>query len=64
MVISQPLLTIPELARFLSVSEKTVRRRILAGELEAVRVGRDPRAPYRIDRAAVERFLQPGRRTA
>jgi excisionase family DNA binding protein len=62
--ITAPLLTVADVARLLSVSEFTVRRKIVAGELEAFRTGLDRRAPYRIEPGAVERFLQPGRRTA
>ena len=62
--ISEPLLTVHDVARLLRVSGKTVRRRIAAGELDAVRTGRDPRAPYRVEPAAVERLLHGGRKQA
>lgn len=51
------LLTVAEAAGLARLSEKTVRRRIATGELEAVRLGTGPRAPLRIDRANLERFL-------
>lgn len=43
--------TLPDVARFLNVSESSVRRWIKSGELPAIRVG--PGGRYRITRAAV-----------
>ena len=51
------LLTVAETARLLNVSEVTVRRRIQAGELEAVRVGSAD--VIRIEPEAVAACLQP-----
>ncbi len=38
--ISEPLMTVKELATEMNASEKTVRRRIAAGELPVIRDGR------------------------
>jgi excisionase family DNA binding protein len=51
------LLTVAEVARALAVSPKTVRRRIASGELAAVRLGRGPKAPVRVDSDAVAGLL-------
>ena len=48
-----PLLTIPDVARILRCSERTVRRRIESGELRAVKVGRQ----YRVRRENLLEFL-------
>jgi excisionase family DNA binding protein len=45
-------------AAIADVSVFTVRRRIRAGELEAVRLGAGPRAPLRIPRRAVDEWLR------
>jgi excisionase family DNA binding protein len=42
------LLTIRETAAQLGQSESTIRRKVAAGELLAVRLGESPRAPLRI----------------
>jgi excisionase family DNA binding protein len=42
------LLTVHEVAGQIGQSEQTVRRKIRAGELAAVRLGRGPRAPLRV----------------
>jgi len=49
-------LTIQEVAEELRCSEPTVRRRIRAGELPAVRFG-GPGSPVRIPRAGLEAWL-------
>jgi excisionase family DNA binding protein len=51
------LLTVAEVAKLVRCSEPTVRRRIRAGELAAVRIG-DGRA-IRVSRAAVADLLEP-----
>jgi len=51
------LLTVAEVAELVHCSEPTVRRRIRAGELAAVRIG-DGRA-IRVHRAAVADLLEP-----
>lgn len=53
------LLTVEEAARVLRVSPDTVRRRIAAGELPALRVGGSSQAPVRISRSALEDLLRP-----
>jgi excisionase family DNA binding protein len=52
----RPLLTVPEAARRLRVSEKTIRRRIARGEIPAVQLG-GPRSPVRIPEDELERWL-------
>jgi excisionase family DNA binding protein len=54
---SRPLLTVSEVADRLSVSIRTVRRRIEAGEIRAVRLGSGPQPPVRIDPAELESWL-------
>jgi excisionase family DNA binding protein len=54
------LLTVGEVARVLAVSSKTVRRRIATGELAAVRLGRGPKAPLRVDPEAVAELVDRG----
>ena len=51
------LLTIPDVAEFCRVSERTVRRWIKAGELPAIRLGRQ----WRIAKKDFERFLSDHR---
>jgi excisionase family DNA binding protein len=43
------LLTVVQVAERLNVSRSTVRRRIELGEIPAVRLGRGPHAPVRVD---------------
>lgn len=52
----KPLSTVPEIAEFLSCSERTVRGLISSGEIECVRVGR----LVRVTRDAVLAFLANG----
>jgi excisionase family DNA binding protein len=49
-------LTVADVARLLQCSEPTVRRRIRAGELPAVKLGRG-RSVLRVPRAALEAWL-------
>lgn len=51
-----PLLTVAEVARILRVSNMTVYRLIKAGELPALRVGKN----YRIRESELETFLSAG----
>lgn len=53
------LLTVPEVARLLHVSDDTVRRQIREGDLEAVQIGTTPtgRPRYRVPVAVVEARL-------
>ncbi len=53
----EELLSVPEAALRLHVSEVTVRRRIAAGELSAVRIGN--RGAVRIPETALAAILQP-----
>jgi excisionase family DNA binding protein len=55
------LLTVREVALALRQSERTVRDKIAAGDLAAVRIGSGPRAPIRVDAGELERFIQPER---
>jgi excisionase family DNA binding protein len=50
-------LTVPEVADRLSVSVRTVRRRIDLGEIPAVRLGSGPQPPVRVDPADLEAWL-------
>lgn len=49
------LLTVPEAAALLRVSQLTIRRYIAGGQLPAVRVGKG----VRIEREALDQFLSP-----
>jgi excisionase family DNA binding protein len=51
------LLTVAEVADCLRQSERTVRDKIAAGLIPSVRIGDGPRAPIRVDLAALEDFL-------
>ncbi len=51
--------TIAEVARVLRVSNETIRRKIISGELEAVEVSSTPRKTYRIHPRAIVRWLGP-----
>ena len=55
------LLTIGEVALLLRQSPRSVRDKINAGQLPAVRIGTGPRAPLRVDRAEIEAWLERGR---
>jgi excisionase family DNA binding protein len=49
----QPLLTVRDAAARLNVSTKTIRRRIVDGDIAVVRIGRS----VRIDQRALERYV-------
>ena len=49
----EPLLTVGEVAQLMRVSNMTVYRLIKAGQLSAIRVGKN----YRIRRSDIERYL-------
>ncbi len=49
--------TIAEVAKVLRVSDETIRRKIIAGELEAIEVSSKPRKTYRIAPYALVRWL-------
>ena len=51
------LLTVDETARMLGVSPATVRRRIRAGEIPALKLGRGPAAPVRVDADELREWL-------
>jgi excisionase family DNA binding protein len=51
------LLTVRETAEVLRQSEWSVRQKIGRGEIPAIRVGVGPRAPLRVLRSELERFL-------
>jgi len=51
------LLTVEQVARRLSVSADTVRRRIRSGEIPAVRLGSSERHPLRVSSIALEQWL-------
>ena len=51
-----PLLGIAEVARLLSVSKITVRRKVSAGELPCIRLSKS--GPMRFDLRDVERFVE------
>jgi excisionase family DNA binding protein len=49
--------TVAEIAKVLRVSDETIRRKIVAGELEAIEVSSTPRKTYRIPEYALVRWL-------
>ena len=51
------LLTVGEVALKLRQSPRSVRDKIAAGEIPAVKIGSGPRAPIRVDAAELERWL-------
>jgi excisionase family DNA binding protein len=51
--VSEPLLTVNEVAQAMRVSNMTVYRLIKSGQLAAIRVGKN----YRIRRSDLERYL-------
>jgi excisionase family DNA binding protein len=57
------LLTIPEVAERVRVSRSTIRRRIDAGEIPAVKLGSTPQAPVRVDEQELERWITSSRVT-
>jgi excisionase family DNA binding protein len=56
----KPLLTVPQVAKFLQLSERQIFRLIDAGELVTVRIGRS----LRIEPSALEEFIQNKRAKA
>jgi excisionase family DNA binding protein len=52
------LLTIPEVAERLRVSERTIRKRIGAGFLPALKLGPEMHAPVRVTEEALAGFLR------
>jgi excisionase family DNA binding protein len=56
-VLDEKLLTVGEVALRLRQSPRTVRDKIAAGTLPAVRIGDGPRAPIRIVATELERWL-------
>lgn len=53
MALSPPFAQMPGV----SLSNRTVRRRIADGEIPAVKLGQGPNAPVRVDRAELEAWL-------
>lgn len=53
------LLTVSEVADRLRLSERTIRRRVALGHLDALRLGPGSAAPLRFDEEALERFVRP-----
>jgi excisionase family DNA binding protein len=58
------LLTVEDVCDRLRVSRATVYRKIMAGELGAVRLGRGPNAHLRVPEDRLERFLSAHAREA
>lgn len=52
------LVTVDEAALLLRLTARTVRAKIAAGELRAERIGRGPRAAYRIWSSSIAAFLR------
>lgn len=52
------LMTIPEVALRLAVSQATVRRRIADGQLDVVRLGPPPNGPVRVAPADLDAWIQ------
>jgi len=61
-VVTERLLTVDEVAHRLRQSRVTIRRKIAAGDLEAVRLG--PNGPLRVAEDALAAHLQPTSRAA
>lgn len=59
-----PLMTIDEIARVLRLHPLSVRKRIRAGQLQAVRLGTGPSAPVRVERTELDRYLEESRHRA
>jgi excisionase family DNA binding protein len=58
------LLTVGEVARVLHQSRSTVYRKLKTGDLEAVRLGKPPKAPLRIPAEALWSYVNRGSRRA
>jgi excisionase family DNA binding protein len=54
-------LTVAETAELLKLGDSTIRRRIAAGELPAVRVARRGRGPVRVPRLELDEWLKQRR---
>ncbi len=57
------LLTVPQAAERLAQGVSTIRRKISAGELPAIRLGTGPQAPVRIDPEDLDAWLAERRST-
>jgi excisionase family DNA binding protein len=62
--IAPHLLSLAEVAQRLGCSTQTVRRRVRAGQLPAIRLGPDWRHPLRVNEAEFEAWLEGHRTTA
>ena len=51
--------TVKEVAAILKLHPDRVRQAIARHELGALRMGKGPRAPYRITQAHIDKYLQP-----
>ncbi len=56
----EKLFTPKEIASITQATPATVRRWVQSGQLDAVRLGADPAARFRVRSSALERFLAPG----
>ena len=63
LLVQTHLLTVKEVALTPRQSERTVREKIAAGDLAAVRIGSGPKAPIRVDAVELERFIHPSKGT-
>ena len=52
------MLTVEEVAAELRLKPKTIRKRILDGELAAIKAGSHRTSPYRIPREALDDYLR------
>jgi excisionase family DNA binding protein len=57
MLAQAQLLTVGEVALRLRQSPRSVREKINAGEIPAVKIGSGPKAPIRVDAGELERWL-------
>jgi excisionase family DNA binding protein len=57
MLVQPRLLTVGEVALRLRQSPRSVRDKIAAGDLPALKIGRGPRAPIRIDAGELDAWL-------
>lgn len=58
MLVQPRLLTVGEVALRLRQSPRSVRDKIAAGEIPAIKIGNGPRAPLRIDSGELDRWLE------
>lgn len=61
MLAQHRLFTVGEVALLLRQSPRSVRDKIAAGQMQAVRLGPARNAPIRIEERALERFLEEGK---